>query len=149
MNALMVVPDDLWDAIEPPTAQQHVPVEEAGMATTQGTHDVRVEARPHPLAIDPRQTAVLVVDMQNDFGAEGGMFAREGIDMSGIRAAVAPTARVLAAARQAGMPVVYLKMGFAADLSDAGGSEAPNRVRLDMIGQLVIAPDGSESRVLI
>ena len=122
------------------------------MAMTQGTHDVQVEARPHPLAIDPRQTAVIVVDMQNDFGADGGMFARAGSDLSGIRAAVAPTARVLAAARQAGMPVVYLKMGFAADLSDAGGPEAPNRVRHLVawgVGQPVIAPDGSESRVLI
>ena len=122
------------------------------MATTPGTHDVRVEARPHPLVIDPRQTAVIVVDMQNDFGADGGMFARAGIDMSGIRAAVAPTARVLVAARQAGMPVVYLKMGFADDLSDAGGPEAPNRVRHLVawgVGQPVIAPDGGESRVLI
>src|SRR5688572_619989 len=113
----------------PTPTRQRVPVEEADMATTQGNHDVQVEARPHPLAIDPRQTAVIVVDMQNDFGAEGGMFARAGSDLSGIRAAVAPTARVLVAARQAGMPVVYLKMGFAADLSDAGGPEAPNRVR--------------------
>jgi len=122
------------------------------MSSTQGNDDVRVEARPHPLTIDPRRTAVIVVDMQNDFGAEGGMFARAGIDMSGVRAAVIPTAQVLAAARQAGMPVVYLKMGFAADLSDAGGPEAPNRIRhLDAwgVGQLVIAPDGSESRVLI
>lgn len=122
------------------------------MATTQRSHGVRVEARPHALTIDPRQTAVIVVDMQNDFGAEGGMFARAGIDRSGIRAAVAPTARVLAAARQAGMPVVYLKMGFAEDLSDAGGPEAPNRVRHLVawgVGQRVIAPDGGESRVLI
>jgi ureidoacrylate peracid hydrolase len=122
------------------------------MAMTQRNHDVRVDARPHSLSIDPRQTAVIVVDMQNDFGAEGGMFARAGIDMSGVRAAVIPTAQVLAAARQAGMPVVYLKMGFADDLSNAGGPEAPNRIRhLDAwgVGQLVIAPDGSESRVLI
>jgi ureidoacrylate peracid hydrolase len=122
------------------------------MAMTQRNHDVRVDARPHSLSIDPRQTAVIVVDMQNDFGAEGGMFARAGIDMSGVRAAVIPTAQVLAAARQAGMPVVYLKMGFADDLSNAGGPEAPNRIRhLDAwgVGQLVIAPDGSASRVLI
>ncbi len=122
------------------------------METTHGIHSVLVEARPHSLPVNLRQTAVIVVDMQNDFGAEGGMFARAGIDMSGIQAAVAPTARVLAAARQAGMPVVYLKMGFRDDLSDAGGPEAPNRVRHLVawgVGQPVIAPDGGESRVLI
>jgi ureidoacrylate peracid hydrolase len=79
-----------------------------------------IEARPQSLGIDPRRSAVIVVDMQNDFGAEGGMFARAGIDISGIQAAVSLTARVLAAARPAGMQVVYLKMAFRPDLSDAG-----------------------------
>src|SRR4051812_46474054 len=66
---------------------------------------VSIEAQPHALKIDPDQTAVIVVDMQNDFGSEGGMFARAGIDISAIQAAVAPTARVLAVARRTGMPV--------------------------------------------
>ena len=35
-----------------------------------------IEARPGPISIDPRETAVIVVDMQNDFGSEGGLFAR-------------------------------------------------------------------------
>lgn len=115
------------------------------------TSEHLVHARPHPLLISPRQTAVIVVDMQNDFGAEGGMFARAGIDISGIRAVVEPTARVLAAARRAGMPVVYLKMGFAPDLSDAGGSDAPNLVRhLGLgVGEEITAPDGRASRILI
>jgi ureidoacrylate peracid hydrolase len=43
---------------------------------------VTIEAKPGPLRIDTRETAVLVVDMQNDFGAEGGMFHRAGIDIS-------------------------------------------------------------------
>ena len=113
--------------------------------------ELLVQARPHPLPISPGQTAVIVVDMQNDFGAEGGMFARAGIDISGIRAAVEPTARVLAAARRAGLPVVYLKMGFGPDLSDAGGPGAPNLVRhLGLgVGEEITAPDGRASRVLI
>lgn len=112
---------------------------------------VSIAAQPEPFAIDPAQTAVIVVDMQNDFGAEQGMFARAGIDISAIRAAVPPTARVLDAARRAGMPVVYLKMAFTADLVNAGGPEAPNRVLHDRmgVGDPVTAPDGRESRVLI
>ena len=118
---------------------------------TDGIGGVTIDARPEPLRIVPGATAVIVVDMQNDFGAEGGMFARAGIDISGIRAAVAPTARVLAAARGAGMPVVYLTMGFAADLSNAGGPDAPNRVRhlIVGVGDPVVAPDGRASRVLV
>jgi hypothetical protein len=30
---------------------------------------VTVDAKPEAVAFDPKQTAVLVVDMQNDFGA--------------------------------------------------------------------------------
>ena len=34
---------------------------------------VRLDARPGPVVLDLAKTAVIVVDMQNDFGAEGGM----------------------------------------------------------------------------
>lgn len=114
-------------------------------------HAIRVDAQPHPLTIDPRGTAVIVVDMQNDFGSDGGMFARAGIDITEIQAVVTPTARVLAAARAAGIPVIYLTMEFASDLSNAGGPDAPNLLRhLALgVGEPVDAPDGTPSRVLI
>jgi hypothetical protein len=50
-----------------------------------------VVARPAPVVLVPEQTAVIVVDMQNDFASKGGMFELAGIDISGIRAAIAPT----------------------------------------------------------
>ena len=53
---------------------------------------VRIEATPEPIAIDTARTAVLVVDTQHDFGAQGGMFDRAGIDISRIRGAIGPTA---------------------------------------------------------
>jgi ureidoacrylate peracid hydrolase len=110
-----------------------------------------IEARPSAFAFQPARTAVLVIDMQNDFGAPGGMFDAAGIDISGIRAAVPPTGRVLAAARAAGIAVVYLKMAFRPDMSDAGGPAAPNRIKHMPLhaGAPSVAPDGSPSRVLI
>ena len=112
---------------------------------------VAIEAQPAPIQIDAARTAVLVIDMQNDFGAKGGMFDRAGIDVSLIQRAVGPTARVLTAARQAGIPVVYLKMAFQADLSDAGPADAPNWLKHHpvAIGTPVQAPDGTASRILI
>ena len=86
-----------------------------------------IEAKPEPLAIDPRETAVIVVDMQNDFGTDGGLLASKGLPIEAARATIEPTARVLDAARAAGMTVVYLKMEFKRDLSNLGGSGAPNR----------------------
>jgi len=61
---------------------------------------VTVDARPQPLSIDLAKAAVIVIDMQNDFGAKGGIFDRAGIDISMIQSAVGPTSRVLDAARQ-------------------------------------------------
>jgi ureidoacrylate peracid hydrolase len=112
---------------------------------------VAVNAKPDAVALDPLQTAVIVVDMQNDFGSEGGMFALAGIDISGIRKAIAPTARVLSAARRAGLPVIYLKMGFYPDLSDAGTLDAPNWIKHGplRVGEVTMAPDGTASRILI
>jgi ureidoacrylate peracid hydrolase len=110
-----------------------------------------VEARPDPLSLEAAKTAVVLVDMQNDFGAEGGMFERAGIPISAIQSTVAPTARVLAAARGAGIQVVYLTMQFEPDLSDAGGADAPNSVlhRKLGLGDPVKAPDGREGRILV
>ena len=110
-----------------------------------------VDARPGSLALDPAATAVIVVDMQNDFGAEGGMFHRAGIPIGAIQATVAPTARVLAAARRAGIQIVYLKMEFEPDLSDAGGPDAPNFVihRHLGAGDVVQVPNGREGRILV
>lgn len=112
---------------------------------------VQINARPHPMRLDPGRAAVIVVDMENDFGAVGGMFHRAGLDISGIQAAIVPTARVLEAARRAGIPVVYLAMVFRPDLSDIGAEGAPNRDRHLFFGagQEVEAPDGTKGRVLI
>ena len=112
---------------------------------------MNLDAKPEAITFDSSKTAVIVVDMQNDFGSKGGMFDRAGIDISGIQKAVGPTARVLAAARKAGIKIIYLKMGYKPDLSDLGAPNSVNRVRhLRLgVGERVIAPDGKESRILI
>jgi ureidoacrylate peracid hydrolase len=121
---------------------------EAG--TTRG-QIVSLDARPQPIEIDPANTAILVVDMQNDFGSKGGLFERNGIDISAIQRAVEPTAKVLNAGREAEIKIVYLKMGFKADLSDLGNADSPNRVRhlFFGVGTGVTAPNGEKSRVLV
>jgi ureidoacrylate peracid hydrolase len=112
---------------------------------------VALEARPEPIEVDPSTTAIVVVDMQNDFGAPGGMFDRAGIDIGPIRRLIEPTRRVLAAARRAGIPIVYLKQEHRADLSDAGDPDSPHRIKHTPfgLGDAVRAPDGSEGRTLV
>ena len=47
-----------------------------------------IEGKPQAITIEIPKTAVIVVDMQNDFGSKGGMFDRAGLDISMIRNAV-------------------------------------------------------------
>lgn len=112
---------------------------------------IRVPALPEFLDIDLGKTALIIVDMQNDFGTEGGMFDRAGIDIAPIKAIVPKLARVIDASRTAGIPVVYIKMQFEPDMSDAGDTLAPTYIKhLRMkAGHTVTAPDGTASRILI
>jgi ureidoacrylate peracid hydrolase len=113
--------------------------------------NVTLNANPEPITLESSKTAVLIVDMQNDFGSKGGIFDRAGIDISNIRQVVSPIARVLTLARGAGMKIVYLKMGFLPDLSDLGAPDSPSRIRHLRFGagEKILAPNGKESRLLI
>jgi ureidoacrylate peracid hydrolase len=112
---------------------------------------VAVEARPHPIVVDPCATAIIVVDMQNDFAAPGGMFDRAGIPIEAIQAIVEPIRVVLDAGRAAGMRAVFLKMEFAADLSNAGPPDAPNRIkhRPLRLGEPMLTLTGVSGRFLV
>jgi ureidoacrylate peracid hydrolase len=112
---------------------------------------LELEARPTTVGIDPQETAVLVIDMQNDFGSPGGMFDLAGIDIRGIAAAAEATRPVLSAARTAEIPIVYVRMEHAPDLSDVGPDDGPHWIKhIPMrVGDEVTAPDGSPSRILV
>jgi len=59
---------------------------------------------------DRRRTALVIVDMQNDFVSSAGAMARFGFDVSDVQAIVAALGRLLDAARQAGVPVFHTRM---------------------------------------
>ncbi len=113
---------------------------------------VLLKTKSEPISIEIPRTVILVIDMQNDFGAEGGMFDSRGIDISMIQRAIGPTARVLAEGRRAGIKVLYLKMASRPDLSDAGSPASSNWINHYLpleAGKAVRAPDSAESRILI
>jgi ureidoacrylate peracid hydrolase len=87
---------------------------------------VAVEARPAPVEIDLGRTAAIVVDMQNAFLSKGGMFDEAGYDISGAPEAIRKNAVLLPALRAAGVKIVYIKMSYTEDYSDAGGVHSPN-----------------------
>ncbi|HEV8307887.1 MAG TPA: isochorismatase family cysteine hydrolase [Methylomirabilota bacterium] len=60
-------------------------------------------------ALDPVKTTVLVVDVQNDFCAPEGCFARQGMRIDAGRRILAPLALLLDSARSHGAQPVYLR----------------------------------------
>ena len=87
---------------------------------------VEIPAEPEPITLELSRTAVLVVDMQNAFASPGGMLDLAGLDVSPARDAVANASLVCEAARSAGLPVIYLTIGYPPDESTAGGPDSPN-----------------------
>jgi ureidoacrylate peracid hydrolase len=86
----------------------------------------RLNAKPEPVDVDFRQSAVVVVDMQNAFASKGGLLDIAGIDISGAQAVVRSIGALISSARSANIPIVFLQMGFKPDLSNSGGPESPN-----------------------
>lgn len=87
---------------------------------------MKLNSKPSALEVDLKRAAVVVVDMQNAFASRGGMLDIAGVDISDAPRVVRVIAEVVAAARKAQVPVVYLQMAYKPDLSNSGGPEAPN-----------------------
>jgi nicotinamidase-related amidase len=92
---------------------------------------VDVAAQPQRLRIDLARTAIVVVDMQNDFCTDDGWLHSIGVDISSARAPVAPLQRLLPVLRAVEVPVIWLNWG-----------NRPDRVNLPPNVLHVYNPDG-------
>jgi len=72
--------------------------------------------------IAPKRTALVVIDMQVDFGSPDGEMARRGADMMAPQAALIQASALADAARAAGVPVVFVRL-----LTHAGGESRIGR----------------------
>lgn len=110
-------------------------------------------AQPKPMKLPLKSTALLCIDFQKDFLAEGGFGHALGNDVVGLSAACLPGAAILlAAARAQGLPVVHTREAHRSDLSDCPdskrtGPRAPpegrrvGEVMVEGMGRLLV--DGS------
>jgi nicotinamidase-related amidase len=67
---------------------------------------------------DEAHTAVLVIDVQNDFVADEGRVGRDGVDMQPLQQAVHGINRLIAAARKSGVPVFYIVVEHGGDVDE-------------------------------
>lgn len=108
------------------TSDQPVGTPEAITALRAQAGALKLPARPEPMALLPVQTALVVVDMQNAYASLGGYVDTAGFDISGAQGVTGRIARAVAAARAAGMLVVFLQNGWDARYVEAGGPGSPN-----------------------
>lgn len=72
---------------------------------------VRLDTAPQLLTLDLARTAIVVVDMQNDFCHPDGWLAGIGVDVTAARSPIPVLRRLLPALREEGVPVIWLNWG--------------------------------------
>jgi nicotinamidase-related amidase len=79
--------------------------------------------RPLPELLAPARTALVVIDVQNDFAAAEGAMGRVGADLSAVDAAVDRIAALVAAARAKGVPVIFVRLQTSAETDSPAATE--------------------------
>lgn len=102
---------------------------------------VTLPARPEALPLNPRETALIVVDMQNAYASPGGYLDLAGFDISGAAAATEKIALAVDASRAAGVTVVFFKNGWDPAYVEAGGPGSPNWWKSNALKTMRQRPD--------
>jgi ureidoacrylate peracid hydrolase len=88
--------------------------------------EIQLRAQPQDLLLDVSRTALIVIDMQNDFCAPDGWMASLGVDVASARALAGPINRSTAALRASGVPVLWVNWGVRPDrLNLSPGTQHP------------------------
>ena len=77
---------------------------------------VRIDAEPQQVVFDAARSALVIVDMQNDFCSRGGYLDSRGVDVTPDRAPIVPLQQLCPALRRHGVPIVWLNWGVRKDL---------------------------------
>jgi nicotinamidase-related amidase len=95
-----------------PRNQWHVSATEANLVRRViEARPVTVAAGPKTLTLDLARTAIVVVDMQNDFCHPQGWLAHIGVDVAPARRPIEPLARLLPLLRAVDVPVIWVNWG--------------------------------------
>ena len=89
----------------------------------------KAQHRLQPAWIAPNRTALVLIDMQVDFGSPDGEMARRGADVGACQPAVAKAVQLTDAARAAGVPAVFVRL-----LTPPGGRIVAATPRLGLYG---------------
>jgi nicotinamidase-related amidase len=82
-----------------------------------------IEAKPYAFSFPPKQTALVVIDMQRDFLLPTGFGEIQGGNLEAVQASIAPTKKLLQICRAAGLTIFHTREGHKPDLSDCPSSK--------------------------
>ena len=95
--------------------------------------------------VDPKNAALLIVDVQNDFAAEGGMMDREGNDLSMSQGIIPRLQQLIDEAHEVDVPVIFIRNVYNTDanwyLSDVWLEQAKRARQGSYVIHSVCAPD--------
>jgi nicotinamidase-related amidase len=109
-----------------------------------------IEIAAHPRSfphngLKQGEVALILIDMQRDFLEPDSYLATMGYDLGGVRSAIEPARRLLAAARGAGICILHTRQGYRPDLAEV---PAHKLARIQS-GQSAIGQPGPLGRFLI
>lgn len=85
---------------------------------------VTVDTYTHPFELTVEKTALLVIDMQNDFCHPDGFNASElGLDLTAVHAIIPSIMALVQWAREVGVKIVFTRESHRSDLSDVSPSK--------------------------
>src|ERR1035438_1578994 len=105
---------------------------------------INVAALPYPFALNAKQCALLIVDMQRDFLEPGGFGEMLGNDVSLLRRTIEPNKKLLAAWRAKGLQVMHTREGHRPDLGCL-----PPAKKIRGRGKTTIGDPGPMGRILV
>lgn len=105
---------------------------------------VSVSAQPYPFTLSLDHTALLVIDMQNDFCTPGGWADLKGFDVSQTQKPIQPLQRLLRQLRQTPVTIIHTREGHRPDLSDC----PPHKLARSQRQNAEIGSEGVMGRLL-
>lgn len=101
-----------------------------------------ISAKPFDYPYDGKlvasATAIVVIDLQEDFLSNTGYFAKGGYDPAPLRAILPTVNSLIKAARSAGIRVIYTRQGYRGDMADMTPYEKWRRKRAWLEGTQVL-----------
>ena len=97
---------------------------------------------PYDGRLVPANTALIVIDLQEDFLSTTGYFAKQGYDPTPLRAILPTVGRLITAARAAGLRIIHTRQGYRSDMADMTPYEKWRRRRAGLEGTEILLRSG-------